>query len=82
MGADNRLMVASYSVKAESFSPDKPRVWSETRIVGRGGRYPYDLAPDGKRFAVVVSTGDDKQRANVTFLFHFFDELKRRVPVK
>ena len=42
----------------------------------------YDLAPDGKRFAVVVPTGEDEQRPNVTFLFHFFDELKRRVPVK
>ena len=81
MGADNRLMVASYSVKAESFSPDTPRVWSETRIVPRTFGF-YDLAPDGKRFAVMVSTGDDKQRANLTFLFHFFDELKRRVPVK
>ena len=88
LGADSRLMVASYSVKAGSFSPDTPRVWSITRIVWTGV-WPgvwvgmlYDLAPDGKRFAVVVPTGDDKQRANLTFLFHFFDELKRRVPVK
>ena len=82
LGADNRLMVAGYLVKAGSFSPDKPRVWSITRIVWPGVGMPYDLAPDGKRFAVVVRTGDDEQRANLTFLFHFFDELKRRVPVK
>jgi len=81
MGADNRLMVASYSAKAGSFRPDKPRVWSETRIVQRGIGMLYDLAPDGKRFAVVVPAGEVEQRPNVTFLFHFFDELKRRVPV-
>ena len=39
-------------MKAESFSPDKPRVWSITRIVWPGVGMPYDLAPDGKRFAV------------------------------
>ena len=49
MGADNRLMVASYSVKAESFSPDTPRVWSETRIVERGLWY---LRPCSGREAV------------------------------
>jgi len=41
------------------------------------------IAPDGKRFAVVMpaDTADDqKPPTQMIFLFNFFDELRRRVP--
>jgi len=43
-----------------------------------------DLAPDGKRFAVFPlpeANGEGKGFVHVTFLFNFFDELRRRVPM-
>src|SRR6202022_4157356 len=44
---DNRIMVAAYTGKGDSFAADKPRVWSEKRIADTGlGGINYDVAPD------------------------------------
>lgn len=43
-------MAVSYSVNADSFVAEKPRVW----IDKLAGRMRYDLAPDGKRVAVIT----------------------------
>jgi hypothetical protein len=82
---DNRIMVAAYTAKADSFAPDKPRLWSNTQILdpGPGAQWSLDLAPDGKRFAVFPrpeATGEQKGSVHVTVLLNFFDELRRRVP--
>jgi Tol biopolymer transport system component len=74
-----QLMAVSYSVNGDSFVAEKPRVWIEK--LGGGD---YALAPDGKRVAVltpVASTQGPKAEHEVTFLFNFMDELRRRVPV-
>jgi hypothetical protein len=40
-----------------------------------------DLAPDGKRFAVLMSPqAEPRSPTEVTFLLNFFDELRRKVP--
>jgi serine/threonine-protein kinase len=80
---DQRIMVASYSVKGGSFVPEKPRVWSEQRIGGGATFGNYDLAPEGKRIAALVPFGQqaDQPRNQVTLLLNFYDELRRRVPV-
>jgi hypothetical protein len=73
-------MAVSYSVNGDSFVPEKPRVW----IDKLGGR-DWDLAPDGSRVAVmtpVTSTEAPKPDHEVVLLLNFFDELRRRVPVK
>ena len=43
----------------------------------------YDLAPDGRRFAIfpeLKPPAEEKGDVHVTFLLNFFDELRRRVP--
>ena len=44
----------------------------------------FDLAPDGKRFAVLLAPEADAEqqraRTQVTFLLNFFDELRRKAP--
>jgi eukaryotic-like serine/threonine-protein kinase len=80
---DSRIMVTPYRVSGGSFVADKPGLWSEKRFTTTGPFVNFDLAPDGKRFAVVMSgtdSGDQKPRSQVTFLFNFFDELRRKVP--
>jgi serine/threonine-protein kinase len=75
-------MVADYTAKGDSFAPGKPRVWSERRLADMPVS-PYDLAPNGKRFAVVLAadeTAGAEPANSVTVLLNFFDELKRRVP--
>jgi Tol biopolymer transport system component len=83
--ADGRIMVATYTAKGDSFLADKPQLWSERRLPGSGPSSILAIAPDGKRFAVIMpgDTADDqKPPTQMTFLFNFFDELRRRVPVR
>jgi serine/threonine-protein kinase len=78
-------MVADYTVKGDTFTPGRPRQWCETPILFTGIYTPLDLAPDGKRFVVFPapqSAGPSGANGRVTFLIHFFDELKRRIPPK
>ena len=81
-GADNRIMVVDYTIDGDSFVPAKARVWSE-RQVFNPGLLNLDLAPDGKRFAVLYSpemAGTAKGSVHVTMMLNFFDEVKRRIP--
>jgi Tol biopolymer transport system component len=77
--ANSRIMVVEYTVRGDSFMPAKPRVWSETQIFSPG-LLNLDMAPDGKRFAVLYApelAGTGK--GSVTVLLNFFDEVKLRI---
>jgi hypothetical protein len=78
-------MVAAYTVKGDSFVPDKPRLWSEKKIAGIVGLVRnFDLAPDGKRIVALmpVETSEGRQaQSHVIFLENFFDERRRRAPL-
>ena len=52
---DSHIMVADYATRGDSFTVGKPRVWSHNSLAPLADNYPYDLAPDGKRFAVVIN---------------------------
>jgi len=81
---DNRIMVAAYTGKGDSFAAEKPRVWSEKRIADSGlNGINYDVAPDGKRIAALMpveAPETQKAQNHIIFLENFFDELRRRVP--
>jgi Tol biopolymer transport system component/predicted Ser/Thr protein kinase len=83
---DDRMMVAGYSVKGDSFVVEKPHVWTSHSVSltmnGAVGAQ-YDLAPDGKRIAVASYAGGASQQdaGHVIFLENFIDELQRRVPL-
>jgi serine/threonine-protein kinase len=83
-GLDNRIMVADYSVAADSFTPGKPRLWSNTQIRAAGGVANLDLAPDGKRFAIfpVPEAPIQSGSVHMMFLLNFFDEARRLLPDK
>jgi eukaryotic-like serine/threonine-protein kinase len=71
------MMVASYSANGAAFVASKPGLWAGTKDLGNF----FDLAPDGKRFAVVQTEASEQRGPqHVTFLLNFFDELRRRVP--
>ena len=89
-GPDQRLMVSTYSVEAESFRAGAPRPWSSARAVNRprglgglDGR-AFDLHPDGERaIGAWISESETVAPQNsVVLLFNFFDELRRVAPVK
>jgi Tol biopolymer transport system component/DNA-binding winged helix-turn-helix (wHTH) protein len=79
-----KMMVTSYNTVGDTFIPGEPRVWSERPLLDLGELSCCDIAPDGKRFAVVLNadgTSEYKPASSLTFLLNFFDELRRRVPV-
>jgi Tol biopolymer transport system component len=81
---ENRIMVAAYTAKGDSFASEKPRLWSGVQINDPGTSFwNLDLDPDGKRFVVFPrpqDTREQKGSVHVTVLLNFFDELRRRVP--
>ena len=80
---DSRIMVASYAVKGSAFAADKPRVWSEERLANTGLSPNFDIAPDGRLFAVLMSAEGPELpevQRHVTLLINFFDELRRIAP--
>ena len=82
---DQRIMVASYTVTGDSFVPDAPRLWSDKRLASTGTALNFDLAWDGKRFAVLMPADNPEPketRGHVTLMLNFFDELRRLAPVK
>jgi eukaryotic-like serine/threonine-protein kinase len=75
----DEIMAVNYAVNGDSFVPEKPRVWASKLGDVRG----FDVSPDGKRVAVVmpVETPEGtKPHHEVTIIFNFLDELRRRVP--
>jgi Tol biopolymer transport system component/tRNA A-37 threonylcarbamoyl transferase component Bud32 len=80
---DSRIMVATYTVRGDTFVADKPRVWSEKRLANTGLVPNFDLAPDGKRFVVLMppgGAGPTDGPGHVTLVMNFFDELRRIAP--
>jgi serine/threonine-protein kinase len=78
----DQILAASYTVKGDSFMAEKPRLWI-AQLGAAAGFGPWDLAPDGKRVAVLtpVSSEAPNPEHEVVFLQNFFDELRRRVPL-
>jgi len=79
---DQHIMVTTYAVMGDSFLAGKPRLWTEKQIFNLGLTNNFDLAPDGRRFAVVMAAEDPGSRPSlryVTLVLNFFDEARRRV---
>ena len=82
---DHRFMVVDYTVSGDSFRPGKPRLWSNTQVMGFGLVHNVSMAPDGKRVVVFPRpemAEEQKGPVQVTFLLNFFDYLRRRAPVE
>jgi serine/threonine-protein kinase len=78
---DNRIMEAGYAGSGVSFSPGKPRLWSDKQLISPIADGNYDIAPDGKSIVALVASPaseESKTSLHVTFLLNFFHELRRR----
>ncbi len=78
---DDHIMVSTYRVVGDSFQADKPQLWSPGQLVNRGPWRNFDLAPDGKRFAVTNRPQSQENAAvkndKFVVLLNAFDELRR-----
>jgi hypothetical protein len=78
----DQIMAARYAARGDAFVAEKPRVW----LAQLGGALSgdWDLAPDGKRVAVVMPGGTveaPQQDHEIVMLQNFADELQRKVPL-
>jgi Tol biopolymer transport system component len=81
---DNRIMASTFSGRGDTFVAEKPHLWSEKQLENTGTTPNYDLAPDGKRFAVLLPAEGPEPttvRSHVTLVMNFFEELRRRAPL-
>lgn len=79
------LMVAPYHVENESFRAGKPRLWASRAPALRELLVEriYALHPDGVRVAIAPPSESEAVAQNhLTFVFHFFDELRRIAPAQ
>jgi hypothetical protein len=79
---DQRIMVANYIEKGESFVSNKPQLWFGKRLANVGLSPNFDLAPDGKHFVVLMAAESPEPRetqSHVTLVVNYFDEVRRRV---
>ena len=77
-----RIFVVPYTAEGDSFRKGKLQPWSPGRFVPRGSSRPFDVHPDGARFALAPLAAADEERDRAVFVFNFFDELRRLAPVK
>ena len=73
-------MAVRYTAQADLFAFPKPHAWSDARVEFLGTYTTWDVAPDGKHLAAILTDtgGESKAPMHLTFLFHFGDELQRR----
>jgi hypothetical protein len=80
---DSKIMVVTYTASGDSFHAGKPQLWSPGQFTDRGlANLNFDMHPDGKRFAVLKTSGTEQTPAvnKVSFIFNFSDELRRKFP--
>jgi serine/threonine protein kinase/Tol biopolymer transport system component len=80
---DGRVMVVTYDTSKSVFSASKPRMWTDKRLSGLPTNRLFDIHPEGSRIITFVSSdvAATTSERQVTFLFNFIDELRRRVPL-
>ncbi|HKA00638.1 MAG TPA: hypothetical protein VKE70_29200, partial [Candidatus Solibacter sp.] len=80
----DRLMVTSYRADRASFTAERPRVWAENFVNTSNYYRRFDIASDGRGFIQLRPSIDarDKSASDATFLLNFFDEVRRRAPVR
>ncbi len=78
------ITAVSYRSNGGAFRAEKPRGWSPGQFTNTasGDAGNFDLHPDGKRFAVLMppSRVEAIKVDKLTFVFNFFDELRRIAP--
>jgi serine/threonine-protein kinase len=82
-GPDQKIWVVTYKSDGNSFSAEKPRLWSPESVADRGIRNrTFDLHPDGRRLAILTNpqlhSGTNLDKA--IFVLNFFDEVRRLAP--
>ena len=72
-----RWMTVSVSIDGDVFRPGKPELLFERDFVGGFALPDYDVSADGERLIVLLRSEQEADDSLVTFVFDFFDEVRR-----
>jgi Tol biopolymer transport system component len=82
---DHQIMVAGYSIQGHTFVPERPRLWSAKHLANVGLSTNLDLAPNGKRFVVLMPAerpeSPDSQ-GHVSVVVNFPNEVQSRIAAR
>ena len=79
----NRWMAVPVTAAGDSFRAGKPQLLFEGDFVDLGIFSNYDVSRDGRQFILFQRAEEEEQeqdRAHLTFIFNFFEEVRRLVP--
>jgi len=80
---DQKIMVATYTVKGSAFTVQGLRQWSQSRLADTDVLSNFDLSSDGRRILAAYACRPDRRtsrrRIMSRFMLNFFDEVRRRV---
>jgi Tol biopolymer transport system component len=83
---NGRIMAVDYSAGRDSFALGKPRVWSTKPLPATVDAccdsWYLDAAQDGQRFVIFPAPQKRTSSVDAKVILNFFDELRRRVPVR
>ena len=81
----HQMRVVDYQAHGDAFAASPPRPWGGSRRLISSSGTDFAVSPDGKRivgFISEIKEADHAGNLQMTFLVNFFDELKRKVPLK
>jgi serine/threonine-protein kinase len=79
----NRWMRVPVTREGDSFRAGKPELLFESNVQDTGPSYNYDVSRDGEQFILLQreeQSTDTLDRSHLTFIFNWFDEVRRLVP--
>jgi len=82
---DRRLMWVPYTVKGDTFAAETPRPWPGATPLQLSMISTFDVFPEGKRLVYLTVPANPERatvRSHVIFGLNFFDELKRKAPLR
>ena len=75
---DQRIEVAAYTSRGDSFQVEKPRFWSEVRFANQGMFAGFDVSSDGKRVLMLLPGEEAKPEPFLRVLLNVGTKLRRR----
>ncbi|MCH8946954.1 MAG: PD40 domain-containing protein, partial [Acidobacteria bacterium] len=79
----NRWLAVPVTAEGDSFRSGKPQLLFEGNFVSIGFQSNYDVSRDGRQFILFQRGEEEEQeqdRSHLTFIFNWFDEVRRLVP--
>ena len=80
-----RIMVVTYTSRADTFVPGRPTPWSQHSLSDTGVLPNFDIAPDGERVVALMPLArpEEQQTVNhVTLMLNISEQIRKRMDAR